>query len=114
MVSGCRYFYVLELNKDDAAFNARGVGAHAGRDAGRALNHTGLQTHLPGMQRTDDRIPSHDPVAERTSTVRASIIESQKTVTEIEDRDLAITDRRRAPFAWRNVLAGRDAHPSSQ
>jgi hypothetical protein len=79
---------------------------------GRPLNATIEEADLPGVQRADHRGAGHDPVREWTTLVRTPVVDREKAIAQIEDRNLAIGDADRTAFAPRDVLTRGDAYPA--
>src|SRR5262249_4413127 len=95
----------------DAILDARGVRANASGGIGRTLHRSCFEAHLPRVQRTHHRRARDDAIAQRAAAMRAAVLDGREAVAQIEDRDLASADDRRAPFTRRDVFASRDADP---
>src|SRR6266576_1500401 len=94
------------LDRNHASLDSRGVGPDAVMLIGRPRDGARLEVHCPRMQRTDDIVAGDDAVAERPALVGALVVDSEKTIAKVEDRNLSVADQRRAAFARRNAVAG--------
>src|SRR5207247_1931244 len=71
----------------------------------------GFQADSPRMERAHHRFAGHDSVGQRAALVRATVVDGEKAIAEVEEGDLPPAGHRRAPLTRRDVLAGRDAQP---
>jgi hypothetical protein len=80
--------------------------------AGGPFNPSGIEPHFPGVERADDRVAGDDAVTERAAFMRATVVGGEKTVAEVEDRDLTIAEDDRASFAQRKTKTPSLSSPS--
>jgi len=64
------------------------------------------------MQGADDGSPENDSLGQRSSTVRAPILDCEKAVAYIENGDLSPANNRNPSFKKGNIFAGGDANPN--
>jgi hypothetical protein len=56
------------------------------------------------VQRTHDRFAGDDAVTQGAALVRALVVGGKDAIAEVEQRDLAIAESHRSPFAQRQIL----------
>ncbi|HKR27238.1 MAG TPA: hypothetical protein VJS11_07275 [Acidobacteriaceae bacterium] len=70
-----------------------------------------MKIYSPRMQRTDDRAAGNDPVRQRSTAMRAAVLDGEEALAEVEDGDLATVDLDCAPLTERNVFGMGNANP---
>jgi hypothetical protein len=100
-----------ELEIYDSIFYASGVGFNAGHGARGIFRFTCFQIDLPGMQWADDEIARYDAIGKRASLMRAPIFRGEKSISKIEQGNLAAFDENRPAFPDRDGLLPSDTQP---
>jgi len=79
---------------------------------GRIGHCAGLKVNFPRMQGAHDGSSANDSLRQRSSTVRAPILDSEEAVAYIENCDLTPANNRNPSFTKGNIFAGGDPNPS--
>ena len=77
----------------------------------RTFDDARLQIDPPRMQRANGGRSGDDPVSERPAFVWASVVDGEKAIAQVEERDLSIANPHGAPLARWNIFSGCNPDP---